>query len=216
MRPIRLPRDPDRRQRPRPARCRHGRCFRFQRLAGGAGETPHLVAHGNQEHGLASVLEDVYDALLVVLEVDGTPVCEQVKVRFVREHVGEPAAHLALQVAQNAAYLLKRESLTPQLGDNGDLDHLGAVGEPEAGADPVEEEAELVGAEGLCVQEPTMGAEDFAYYTHKVPGCFFRLGAGNIAKGITIGVHTPTFNIDEDAIEIGIAAMALFGATNGE
>jgi hippurate hydrolase len=42
------------------------------------------------------------------------------------------------------------------------------------------------------------------------------LGAGNIAKGITIGVHTPTFNIDEDAIEIGIAAMALFGATNGE
>jgi hippurate hydrolase len=64
--------------------------------------------------------------------------------------------------------------------------------------------------------ELRMGAEDFAYYTHKVPGCFFRLGAGNIAKGITIGVHTPTFNIDEDAIEIGIAAMALFGATNGE
>jgi amidohydrolase len=60
--------------------------------------------------------------------------------------------------------------------------------------------------------ELRMGAEDFAYYTHQVPGCFFRLGVGNISKGITIGVHTPTFNIDEDAIEIGMAAMALFGA----
>lgn len=53
-----------------------------------------------------------------------------------------------------------------------------------------------------------MGAEDFAYYSHKIPGCFFRLGAGNKAKGISIGVHTPTFNIDESAIEIGMGMMA--------
>ena len=68
------------------------------------------------------------------------------------------------------------------------------------------------GADKVEETELRMGAEDFAYYTHQVPGCFFRLGVGNISKGITIGVHTPTFNIDEDAIEIGMAAMALFGA----
>jgi len=61
-----------------------------------------------------------------------------------------------------------------------------------------------------------MGAEDFAYYSHQVPGCFFRLGAGNKAKGISIGVHTPTFNIDESAIEIGMGMMALLGATGAE
>ena len=56
--------------------------------------------------------------------------------------------------------------------------------------------------------ELRMGAEDFAYYSHKIPACFFRLGAGNKAKGITSGVHTPTFNIDEAAIEQGMGMMA--------
>lgn len=60
--------------------------------------------------------------------------------------------------------------------------------------------------------ELRMGAEDFGYYSQKTPGCFFRLGTGNIAEGITSGVHTPTFNIDERSIEIGMKAMALFGA----
>jgi len=46
----------------------------------------------------------------------------------------------------------------------------------------------------------------------KYPDVFFRIGAGNKAKGITSGVHTPTFNIDENAIEIGIGMMALLGA----
>lgn len=64
--------------------------------------------------------------------------------------------------------------------------------------------------------ELRMGAEDFAYYSQQIPACFFRLGAGNKAKGISIGVHTPTFNIDEQAIEIGIGMMAILGATGGE
>ena len=58
-----------------------------------------------------------------------------------------------------------------------------------------------------------MGAEDFGYYSQQIPGCFFRLGAGNKAKGINAGVHTPTFNIDENAIEIGMGIMAWMGAS---
>lgn len=65
-----------------------------------------------------------------------------------------------------------------------------------------------LGADNVEETELRMGAEDFAYYSHKIPGCFFRLGAGNIAKGISSGVHTPTFNIDESAIEIGMGMMA--------
>jgi hippurate hydrolase len=34
----------------------------------------------------------------------------------------------------------------------------------------------------------------------------------NTEKGITSGVHTPTFNIDESAIEIGVGVMAWFAA----
>lgn len=69
-----------------------------------------------------------------------------------------------------------------------------------------------VGAENVETTELRMGAEDFAYYSHQIPGCFFRIGAGNKAKGITSGVHTPTFNIDENAIEIGMGMMAWLGA----
>ena len=61
--------------------------------------------------------------------------------------------------------------------------------------------------------EMRMGAEDFGYYSQEIPGCFFRLGTANKAKGITAGVHTPMFNIDESAIEIGIGIMACFGSS---
>ncbi len=73
---------------------------------------------------------------------------------------------------------------------------------------------EYLGAENVETTELRMGAEDFGYYSHQVPGCFFRLGAGNTAKGIVSNVHTPTFNIDEDAIEIGMGMMAWLGASS--
>jgi amidohydrolase len=73
--------------------------------------------------------------------------------------------------------------------------------------------AQFMGAERVEETELRMGAEDFGYYSQKIPGCFFRLGTGNVKKGISSGVHTPTFDIDEDAIEIGMSMMAYFGAT---
>lgn len=66
----------------------------------------------------------------------------------------------------------------------------------------------FAGEQNVTETELRMGAEDFAYYSHKIPACFFRLGAGNKDKGINIGVHTPTFNIDEGAIEQGMGMMA--------
>jgi hippurate hydrolase len=71
---------------------------------------------------------------------------------------------------------------------------------------------QYMGAVNVEETEIRMGAEDFGYYSQQIPGCFFRLGTGNTAKGITAGVHTPHFNIDEDAIEIGIGTMAILGA----
>lgn len=73
--------------------------------------------------------------------------------------------------------------------------------------------AAYMGPENVHETELRMGAEDFGYYAQELPACFFRLGTMNAAKGITAGVHTPTFNIDEDAIETGMAVMALMGAT---
>jgi hippurate hydrolase len=71
---------------------------------------------------------------------------------------------------------------------------------------------EYIGAENVETTEMRMGAEDFGFYTQQIPGCFFRLGSGNASKGINSGVHTPTFNIDEKAIEVGMGMMAWLGA----
>ncbi|MCY7420856.1 MAG: M20 family metallopeptidase [Chitinophagaceae bacterium] len=68
------------------------------------------------------------------------------------------------------------------------------------------------GKEQVEETELRMGAEDFGYYTHVVPGCFYRLGVRNVEQGIVHNVHTPLFNIDERAIEIGMGTMAWLGA----
>ena len=55
---------------------------------------------------------------------------------------------------------------------------------------------------------PSMGVEDFAYFSGERPGAFFYLGAGNPAKGIIHAAHSPRFDIDEDALPVGAAMMA--------
>lgn len=77
----------------------------------------------------------------------------------------------------------------------------------------VEKAVAYMGNEHVEETEKRMGAEDFGYYSQQIPGCFFRLGVMNTAKGITSGVHTPTFNIDEDAIETGMGMMAWLGSS---
>ncbi|MEO8567805.1 MAG: M20 family metallopeptidase [Ginsengibacter sp.] len=72
---------------------------------------------------------------------------------------------------------------------------------------------EFAGTENVEETEMRMGAEDFAFYSHKIPACFFRLGVGNKGKNISAGVHTPLFNIDEKAIENGMGIMAWLGAS---
>jgi hippurate hydrolase len=72
---------------------------------------------------------------------------------------------------------------------------------------------DLLGKEKVHETEMRLGAEDFGYYAQQIPACFFRLGVMNAEKGIISGVHTPTFNIDEDAIQTGITTMAWLGAT---
>lgn len=58
-----------------------------------------------------------------------------------------------------------------------------------------------------------MTAEDFAYISQQVPSCFYRLGTANKSKGITSGVHTSSFDIDESALELSIGLMAWLSIT---
>ncbi len=70
---------------------------------------------------------------------------------------------------------------------------------------------DIVGKENVVEMPLRMGAEDFSFYGHQCTASFFRLGTGNVSKGIIATVHNPKFDIDEEALIIGSAAMAEFG-----
>jgi amidohydrolase len=67
---------------------------------------------------------------------------------------------------------------------------------------------EYLGAENVVDLPIRMTAEDFAYYSQEMPACFYRLGTGNPAKGITSPIHTSTFDVDEDCLALSTGLMA--------
>lgn len=73
---------------------------------------------------------------------------------------------------------------------------------------------DYMGAENVVDLDLWLAAEDFAFFTHERDACFYRLGIKNEAKGITAGVHTPVFNIDEDALKTGMGLMAWLAIQN--
>ena len=66
---------------------------------------------------------------------------------------------------------------------------------------------EILGESNVKELPQLMTAEDFAWYSQKIPACFYRLGTSNPAKGIDSKQHTSTFDIDENAMRIGMETM---------
>jgi len=71
-----------------------------------------------------------------------------------------------------------------------------------------EKAIELLGNENVHDLDLRMTAEDFSYFAREVPACFFRLGTSNKDKNIGAPLHTPHFDIDEEAIKVGSSLMA--------
>jgi amidohydrolase len=67
---------------------------------------------------------------------------------------------------------------------------------------------DYLGKENVLDLDIWMAAEDFAYYSQVADSCFYRLGIRNESKGIVSSVHTPTFDIDESALQVGPGLMA--------
>lgn len=67
--------------------------------------------------------------------------------------------------------------------------------------------AQLAGKDHVVYPPPTMGGEDFSRFLEVAPGAFFRLGVGNVEKGITASQHSPRYRIDESALLLGVNVM---------
>ena len=66
----------------------------------------------------------------------------------------------------------------------------------------------IIGNENVVKIPIRMTSDDFAYYCHRVPSCYFRIGVRNEKKGIIHGVHNSRFNIDDDALKVGTKLMS--------
>jgi amidohydrolase len=66
---------------------------------------------------------------------------------------------------------------------------------------------ELIGNDKVHDLPIRLTSEDFAFYSQLVPACFFRLGVRNEEKGIVYGVHHPRFDIDSEALVLGVRMM---------
>ncbi|WP_129718354.1 M20 family metallopeptidase [Pedobacter sp. SYP-B3415] len=67
---------------------------------------------------------------------------------------------------------------------------------------------DYLGKEQVVDLDIWMAAEDFAFYSQVTDACFYRLGTGNEEKQTMYSVHTPTFDVDEDALKISTGLMA--------
>lgn len=67
-----------------------------------------------------------------------------------------------------------------------------------------------VGEENVHENARSMGGEDFSYFANEKPGVLFRLGVRSEEKGCTAGLHNDHFNIDEDALEVGVNTFLQF------
>jgi amidohydrolase len=67
---------------------------------------------------------------------------------------------------------------------------------------------EYLGKENVLDLDIWMAAEDFAYYSQVADSCFYRLGTRNESRGITSSVHTPTFDVEESALQLSTGLMA--------
>lgn len=156
----------------------------------GGGATPSLLAFGKVEAlGATNVVPDVVElagTLRAFNEEQRADMHQWLPVRA-NEICAEHRGSCDFQVMKGYPVLVNDAALTARM-------RAAAV--------------ELVGAENVVDMDIRMGSEDFAFYTHVMPGCFFRLGTGAPGQPPR-GLHTPTFDIDEEALRIGSEMMLL-------
>jgi amidohydrolase len=53
----------------------------------------------------------------------------------------------------------------------------------------------------------TLGADDMSLFLNAVPGCYFFVGSANRERGLDSPHHSPTFDFDERALEVGVRML---------
>ncbi len=80
--------------------------------------------------------------------------------------------------------------------------------DPEITRKSMESAADFLGRDAIEELDPRMTAEDFAFFARRYPSVLYRLGIRESDKQDVRELHTPTFNVDEEALKTGMGTMA--------
>jgi amidohydrolase len=125
---------------------------------------------------------------------------------------------------QIADFIMRRmneivEDTTRQMGGRGQIlknKHLPVVYNDRAITERLIEAARKVvdPSKVVIMEKPKMSSEDFSLYQTKKPGVFYRIGSRNEQKGFVNMPHRNNWDIDEDALPIGVKVFAQFVVDN--
>jgi amidohydrolase len=65
----------------------------------------------------------------------------------------------------------------------------------------------IVGPGHVFGHTRTAAADDMSLFLDEVPGCYFFVGSANAARGLSSPHHSPTFDFDERALDIGVQVL---------
>ena len=163
-------------------------------------------------HIISRRIDPLHPAVISLGTIEGGTapniICDHVKltgtVRTVNEHVRKKIPLMmedsikGISHSMGAEYKFNYEFGQPELiNDDKMVDIL------------VQEAQKIIGKSNVIdLKDPVMGGEDFSRYLQIVPGAFFRLGVCNPQKGTCVSQHNPKFDIDEDALPIGMKILA--------
>lgn len=134
-------------------------------------------------------------------KISGTIRCQKEETRgYILENM-ERIAHGICEAYGASCSIDIVHGLPPMVNDDKATDYAIEVGK------------NVFGEEMCCMMPQAMlGAEDFAFYAKAVPSCFVAIGTCNPEKGSTWPAHHPKFDIDEDALSVGVQMLCNLAA----
>ncbi len=163
-------------------------------------------------HIVSRRIDPLHPAVISLGQIEGGSapniICDHVKVRGTVRTVNE-------EIRKNIPEMMEEsiKGIAKSMGAKFNFDY--EFGQPELINDDkmvdviVEAAKEVVGAENcIDLEDPVMGGEDFSEYLQIVPGAFFRLGTCNKEKETCVSQHNSRFNVDDDALQIGMKILS--------
>ena len=135
----------------------------------------------------------------------GTPIIPTAFPQYTAGHVFENGHHLFVTTGIGTSIMPVRFRVTPEITMT---DCCPACINDTAMAQLVEGVARrVVGPRNVGSSMRTMGADDMSLFLNAVPGCYFFVGSANRERGLNSPHHSPTFDFDERALDVGVQML---------